>query len=107
MNEDLIIQRWVEYSMCEYAMMAYVKSKSKSTSFHSFCERLRESFINDDLSKWERSTIFWIVNTTNKIYSFPDEEIGRILGTFLIDRKWEKYYNAIKLMEKVRFNITY
>lgn len=108
MNDDLIIQRWIEYTICEYTMLAYVKSKSKSPSFQSFCERLRESMVGIyNLSKWERTNIFWILETTNKVYCIPDEELEGIFVEFMIKRKWERYYNAIKLMEKVKTNITY
>jgi len=105
MNPDLMIQRWLEYSMCEYAIMAHKKSKSKSINFQSFCERLRESLIKGEMSKWEKKTFYWILERANKAYSLSDDEVDNIAVEFFVDRKWNRYDKAISLMKNVKFTI--
>lgn len=45
------------------------------------------------------------MDNTNKVYCIPDDELEVIFAEFFVERKWERYYTAIKLMEKVKFSI--
>ena len=105
MDSELKLQRLIEYSICEYSIYAYKKSKSDSTTFHSFCERRRESIIDGRLTKWEQTTLLWIMNNTNKIYCYPEKEFDNIVYEFFITRKWDRYYKAIRMMDNVKFSI--
>jgi hypothetical protein len=104
-NLDYEIVRWVEYSICEEALDLFPKSKSNSTTFHSFCERLSESIIRADLSKRETNILGVIMNRANKQYCLTDEEIGIICANFFIDKKWGKYVRAIELMKCVNWKL--
>jgi hypothetical protein len=105
MNPELMIQRWIEYSMCEYAIMAFKQSNSKSSNVQSFCERLRESLIRGNMSRWERKTFYWILEKANKAYCLPDDEIDAIAVGFFVERRWERYMKAIALMKNVKYYI--
>lgn len=105
MDIDKEIVRWIEYSICEEAMDLYPKSKSVSTTFHSFCERLSESIIRDNLSKREFNILGVIINKANKQYCLSDKEIGAICADFFIDKKWKKYVRAIELMKSVKWKL--
>lgn len=105
MNLDKEIIRWVEYSICEEALELFPKSKSHSTTFHSFCERLRESIIRSNLSNRETNILSAIIRKANKQYYLSDEEMGVICANFFIDQKWSKYVRAIELMKSVNWRL--
>lgn len=105
MDIDKEIVRWVEYSICEEAMDLFPKSKSNSTTFHSFCERLSESISRADLSNRESNILGIIIHKANKQYCLTDEEIGTICANFFIDKKWDKYIRAIELMKYVNWKL--
>ena len=105
MDIDKEIVRWVEYSICEEAMDLFPKSKSNSTTFHSFCERLSESISRADLSKRESNILSIITHKANKQYCLTDEEIGTICANFFIDKKWDRYIRAIELMKCVNWKL--
>ncbi len=103
MNKEII--RWVEYSICEEAFDLFPKSKSHSTTFNSFCERLGESISRANLSKRETNILAVIVRKANKPYCLTDEEIGAICANFFIDKRWNKYVRAIELMKHVNWRL--
>lgn len=105
MEIDKEIVRWVEYSICEEAMDIYPKSKSVSTTFHSFCERLSESIIRNNLSNRECNILGVITVRANKQYCLTDEEIGTICANFFIDKRWDRYVRAIELMKSVNWRL--
>lgn len=105
MDIDKEIVRWVEYSICEEAMDLYPQTKSVSTTFHSFCDRLSESIIRNNLSKRETNILGIIVRRANKQYCLSDEQMGVICANFFIDKRWDKYIRAIELMRNVRWKL--
>lgn len=102
-NKEII--NWVEYTICEKAMDIFPKSKSTSTTYRAFCERLRASILSGDLTKREENILNSIITNTNRQYCLPDEDISTICANFFIDRKWGKYMRAIELMSVVRWKL--
>jgi len=96
------INNWVEYTICEKGMDIFPKSKSTSTTYRAFCERLRDSIVRGSLSKREENILNSIMSNTNRQYCLSNEEISSICANFFIDRKWFKYMRAIELMNVVR-----
>ena len=107
MNGEQMLKRWVEYSLCECALEVYPISRSKSTTFNSFCERLTESIQKGDLSKRDVKVLGYITRNANKPFSLSDSEIGEITANFFIEKRWLKYTKAIKLMEDVNWKLVY
>ncbi len=99
------INNWIEYTICEKGMEIFPKSKSTSTTFRAFCERLRDSIVKNDLSRREENILNSIMLNTNRQYCLPNEEISIICANFFIDRKWGKYMRAIELMKSVRWRL--
>tara|TARA_R110000772_G_scaffold218574_1_gene329150 strand:- start:65 stop:382 length:318 start_codon:yes stop_codon:yes gene_type:complete len=105
MSNGLKLERWVEYSLCEWALEVYPKSKSKSATFNSFCERLKESIINDNLSIRDKNVLNYISYNANRIFSLNDNDIGEMCANFFINNRWSRYVKAIKYMEKVNWEL--
>jgi len=105
MNLDKEIINWVEYTICEKGMEIFPKSKSTSTTYRAFCERLRDSIVRGNLSKREENILNSIMSNTNRQYCLTNEEISIICANFFIDRKWSKYMRAIELMSVVRWKL--
>ena len=100
LNSEIV--RWIEYSICEKSMDIYSKSKSYSTTYQAFSERLRISILGDDLTKREENMLHSIMVNTNRLYCLPMEDISVICGNFYVDRKWKRYMKAIALQKHVR-----
>ncbi len=105
MSLDKEIINWVEYTICEKGMEIFPKSKSTSTTYRAFCERLRDSIVRGNLSKREENILNSIMSNTNRQYCLTNEEISIICANFFIDRKWSKYMRAIELMSVVRWKL--
>jgi hypothetical protein len=99
------INNWIEYTICEKCMDIFPKSKSTSTTFRAFSERLRNSIVRGNLSKREENILNSVMLNTNRQYCLPSEEISIICANFFIDRKWDKYMRAIELMKVVRWRL--
>lgn len=105
MDLDPIIVKWVEYSFCENALHRYSKTKSYSPTFRSFCERIRENILKGDLSNRDIKHLNRISYVTNRDYRLNPDELSIIVSNFFVDRKWDKYLGAIKLMNNVRWRL--
>jgi hypothetical protein len=109
MELDPTIVKWVEYSFCENALHRYSEiKKSKeaySTTFRSFCERIRENILRDDLSNRDIRHLNRISYLTNRDYRLNPDELSIIVSNFFVDRKWDKYLKAISLMKSVRWKL--
>lgn len=103
LDEDII--RWVEYSICEEAMILYPNSKSSSSTFHHFCDRLRVSIISNDLTERETNILYLLIKRVNRQYRLSDKEMGIICANFFCDKRWVRYIKAIKLMEGVKWKL--
>jgi len=105
MNLDKEIINWVEYTICEKGMDIFPKSKSTSTTYRAFCERLRNSIVQDNLSKREENILNSIMVNANREYSLPMNVITEICANFYIDRRWGRYIRVIELMKGVRWRL--
>jgi hypothetical protein len=105
MDAELKIKRWVEYSLCEWMLDAYPKAKSRSLTFDSFCERIKESIIRGDISKKDGKVLGYITYRANREFMLSDVEIGKICADFFIDGNWVRYVRAIRLMKDVKYII--
>lgn len=105
MGLDEEIVRWIEYSICEEAMILYPQSNSTSSTFYQFCDRLRNSIVREDLSDREVNILYVLIKKANRQYRLSDNEMGVICANFFCDRKWVRYVKAIKLMEGVRWKL--
>jgi len=103
LNKEIV--NWIEYTICEKALDIFPKSKSTSTTYRAFCERLRNSIVRGNLSKREENILNSIITNTNRQYCLSNEEISIICADFFIDRKWSKYMYAIELMGGVRWRL--
>jgi len=99
-NKEII--NWVEYTICEKGIDIFHKSKSTSTTYRAFCERLRDSIVRGNLSNREENILKSIMSNTNRQYCLSDEEISSLCANFFIDRRWFRYVRAIELMSFVR-----
>ena len=102
MNLHGEIINWVEYTICEKAMIVYYKSNSLSNTFRSFCERLRDSIMEGNLNKNEENILNAIMANANREYCLPIDAIGTICANFYINRRWEHYIMTIELMKTVK-----
>ena len=102
MNLDREIINWVEYTICEKGMDIFPKSKSTSTTYRAFCERLRDSIVRDTLTKREKNILNSIMVNANREYCLPMNMITEICANFYVERRWGKYIKAITLMKSVR-----
>jgi len=105
MDSEDKLRRWVEYSLCEWALVIYPRSGSKSTTFNSFCERLKESIINDNLSSRDKNVLSYISYKANRTFSLNDKDIGDICCGFFINDRWNRYQRAIRYMKKVNWEL--
>jgi len=105
MEIDSTLKRWVEYCLCESAMELYPKLKTNSTNFRSFCERLRESIMNENLGKRDVKVLKFITYRAHREYRLKNGEIDIICADFFIDRRWERYIRAIELMDGINWRL--
>jgi hypothetical protein len=103
LNKEIII--WIEYTICEKSLDIFPKSKSTSTTYRGFCERLRDSIVRDTLTSREVNILNSIITNTNRQYCLSNQEISSICADFFIDRKWGRYMGAIALMSNVRWEL--
>ena len=99
------IINWIEYTVCEKGMDIFPRSKSVCTTYRSFCERLRDSIVRDNLTKREENILNSIMANANREYCLPIEVISEICANFYIDRRWDRYIKPITLMKGVRWRL--
>lgn len=100
---DKEIIRYVEYSICEELMFLYSNTKHYSVNFNSFCSRLKDSLLHNNLSKRESGIFVRVMNNVDKEYCLRDGEIDVIYANFLVEGKWVKYSRSIQLMTGVNW----
>lgn len=102
---DSTMTRWVEWCICENAMEIYPKLKSNSTTFRSFCDRLRESLLNGNLGKRDLRVIRHLNYKVTREYRLTQKEFDEVCANFFVERKWERYIRAIELMDNIRWRL--
>lgn len=105
MKIDSILVVWVEYCICEASMDIYPKIKTNSTTFRSFCGRLKDSIERGSLGERDERVLKYITFRVKREYRIPNEELASICANFFIDEKWDKYIKVIKLMENIRYQL--
>ena len=105
MAVDSTMTRWVEWNICESAMEIYPKLKTNSTTFRSFCERLRESMIKGDLGKRDQRVLRFITYRATREYRLKPSDLDVICANFFVERRWERYIRAIELMDNIRWRL--
>jgi hypothetical protein len=86
-------------------MEIYPKLKTGSTTFRSFCERLRDSLLNGNLGKRDHRVIKFINYRVTREYRINQKDFDEVFANFFVERKWERYIRAIEMMDNIRWRL--